>query len=344
MSPRKNTSVIAGKAKQSIFLNAVKDGAIKGCKTALMLYKIVLPVYVAVAFLGHTGLYLWIADRLEPFVRIFGLPGEAVVPLIVGVFSDEYATVAAMSPFSFTMAQITVIAMFNLYFHSIPVETVISQKIGIPPLKIAIFRIVMAVITGIIIAYLAAVFLGGTAPAFSFGFGAAGPESALAVFSGQDLNNPLTDLGTLLPELGFGVLMMALTLVRVMIPMMIVIELMFAFNIVEILAKKLSFVCRLFKIHRDALIPLLVGFLLGITYGAGAILEINNKKPLSKRDLWLLGVFLYSCHGIIEATYLFAVAGGSAIFISGVRLLIAVVVTAVMARLPFPRENRISGA
>jgi len=332
-------------AKRSIFLNAVKDGAVKGCKTALMLYRIVLPIYVAVAFLGHTGLYLWIADKFEPFVRIFGLPGEAMVPLIVGLFSDEYATVAAMSPFSLTMAHVTIIAMVNLYLHSIPVESVISQKIGIPPLKIAIFRIVMAVITGILVAYLAAVFLGGTAPEFPFGFHIiAGTEASVEILAEQNLNNPFIELNTLLFELGFGVIMMVLTILRVLVPMMIVIELMFVYNIVEILAKKLSPVCRLFAISKDALIPLLVGFLLGITYGAGAIMEINNKKPLSKRDLWLLGVFLYSCHGIIETTYLFAVAGGSAVFISGVRLLIAVIVTAVMARLPFPRENRILSA
>jgi hypothetical protein len=271
-------------------------------------------------------------------MRVFGLPGEAGVPLIVGVFSDEYATVASMSPFSFDMAQITIIAMINLYFHALPIESVISQKIGIPPLKIAIYRFVMAVITGIIVAYLGVVFLGGTAPAL-FPSSAETASPAANILSGG-LGFDTTP-GSLLSGLGIGVIMMALTLLKILVPMMIVIEFMFAYNIVEILAKKLSPISLLFGISRDALLPLMVGFLLGITYGAGAILEMNKKKPLSKRDLWLLGVFLYSCHGIIETTYLFTVAGGNAIILAGVRLLIGIAVTAFMARLPFPGENRV---
>ena len=312
------------------FLLAVKNGLINGLSTALLLFRIVLPVFVIVAFIGYTDVYLLIASKLEPAMRIFGLPGEAGVSLIVGAFSDEYAVVAAMKPFSFSQAQITVIAMFTLYFHSIPVETIISKKIGIPPLKIALFRFVMAVLTGIVVSYLASVFLGGTPP--SFLPQPAGETGAGSGFSGSFGFN--TGFSELFPKLGLGVLNMAFTLLRVLIPMMIVIELMFAYNIVEILARKLSPVCRLFRISKDALIPLLVGFLLGITYGVGAIMELNRKKPLSARDLWMLGVFLFSCHGIIETTYLFAVAGGSAIFVSGVRLLIAIAVTALMARLP----------
>ena len=319
-------------------LPAIKNGIIKGLKTALWLYRIVLPIYLIVSIIGYTDFYYFLAEKLEPAMRIFGLPGEAVVPIIVGFFSDEYSVVAAMSPFDFNQAQVTIIAMIVLYCHSLPIETVVAHKIGIPPLKIALFRIVMAVITGIVVAYLASVFLGGNVPSLS-------PQPGLALdsvvpsvaLSSSSIFN--AEFGVMLPELGLGVLQMALTLLRVLIPMMIVIELMFAYNIVELLARKMSPICRLFGISKDALIPLLIGFLLGITYGVGAIMELNTKRPLSRRDLWMLGVFLFSCHGIIEVTYLFAVVGGNAIFIAGVRILIAVVVTAIMARLPFKQER-----
>ena len=316
-------------------ISAVKNGLINGLRTALLLFRIVLPVFVIVALIGHTDVYLMIAGKLEPAMRIFGLPGEAVVPLIVGAFSDEYAVAAAMKPFAFSQAQITVIAMFTLYFHSIPVETVVSKKIGIPPLKIALFRFMMAVITGIVVSYLASVFLGGAPPSFlPQPAGEAGFDPGIS--GGFGFN---TELSVMLTELGLGTLNMAFTLLRVLIPLMIVIELMFTYNVVGALAKKLSPVCRLFGISKDALIPLLVGLLLGITYGVGAIMELNRKKPLSARDLWMLGVFLFSCHGIIETTYLFTVSGASAIFVSGVRLLIAIGVTALMARLPIGNDG-----
>jgi hypothetical protein len=73
---------------------------------------------------------------------------------------------------------------------------------------------------------------------------------------------------------------------------------------------------------------------MGVTYGAGTLIEINKRTPLSRRDLTLIGIFLYACHGIIETTILFAVAGGNAFFLCAIRLAIAVIITATAARLP----------
>jgi len=104
-------------------------------------------------------------------------------------------------------------------------------------------------------------------------------------------------------------------------------------RLIEAAAKKLTPLCRLFGIGQNALLPLLVGLLLGVTYGAGTIAELNRVKPLSERDMALLGVFLFSCHGIIETTYLFTLAGGNVFFLSAVRLAIAVGITALAARI-----------
>jgi len=136
----------------------------------------------------------------------------------------------------------------------------------------------------------------------------------------------------ILPQMGWGVLRTVINLLRVLIPLMIGIELLLAYSIIEAMAKKLRIFCRILDIGHEALLPLLVGLFLGVTYGAGAIAEMNRTRPLGPRDMALLGVFIFSCHGIIETTYLFALAGGSAIFVSVVRLAIAIGVTAVAAR------------
>ena len=316
------------------FLPAVKDGAFKGLRTARMLLVIIIPIYIAVVLLRHTELFLWIAGKVEPAMRIFGLSGEAVVPLITGVFSDEYSVVAAMSVFALDKAQITIIAMITLCFHSIPVETVITQKIGMPPLKFNLFRLGMAVLTGIVCAYLASAFLGGAAPSFSAGPGAAGggsvPDAGAFNSGGSVLDAGWAEI---LPEMGWGALALALNILRVIIPLMIGIELMLAYRLTNALAERLAPFCRLLGIGKDALLPLLVALLLGVTYGVGTISEMNRIRPLPPRDMALLGIFVFSCHGIIETTYLFAVAGGSAFFFSAVRFAIAVAVTAGAARL-----------
>ena len=304
---------------------AIKDGIIKALRTALMLLKIMIPIYVGVTLLRHTAFFFWLAEKIEPAMRLFGLPGEAVVPIIVGAFSDEYATVAAMGGFSFNMAQATIIAMVVLAFHGLPVETAITRKIGMPSLRIALFRFGLAVLTGVIVSLLAALFLGGNMP------GTLSPpgESALSapgIYSGA---GGVFDAGwgLMFQEMILGVLNTIFIILRVLIPLMIAIELMMKYRVIEAIANKLGFFCRLLGIGKDALLPLLVGLFLGVTFGAGAIAEMNRVRPLPKKDMALLGVFLFSCHGIFEATYLFALAGANAIFVSVLRLAIAIGVT-----------------
>jgi len=89
---------------------------------------------------------------------------------------------------------------------------------------------------------------------------------------------------------------------------------------------------------RDAIFPLLVGTVMGVTYGAGTLMELNERKPLSKKDFALIGVFMYLCHGIIETGFLFGINGAHVFVVVVVRLLIAFFVTCIAARLPYFRK------
>jgi hypothetical protein len=147
--------------------------------------------------------------------------------------------------------------------------------------------------------------------------------------SGAD--NPWIAMGR---EMLTGSLSVVFSLARVIIPLMIVIEFLLAYKLVERFTPKLWWLSRVLGISKDALLPLLIGLLMGVIYGAGTLMEINKRTPLSGRDFTLIGVFLYACHGIIETSILFAVAGGNVFFVSFVRLAIAVFMTSAAARLP----------
>ncbi|MDR1953562.1 MAG: hypothetical protein LBQ21_03665 [Clostridiales Family XIII bacterium] len=142
----------------------------------------------------------------------------------------------------------------------------------------------------------------------------------------------------ILHEMFFGSLSVIRNLILVIVPLMIIIEILIAFKLVEKLAARMNRFCRLIGIGKNALLPLLVGVLMGVSYGAGTLIEINRRTPLGKRDFALIGVFMYACHGIIETTILFGIAGGSVIVVGPVRLLVAVLITMVAARLPYFRK------
>lgn len=139
----------------------------------------------------------------------------------------------------------------------------------------------------------------------------------------------------ILSEIFNGSIMTVFNLLKVLVPLMIIIELLMSYKLIEKLAVKLEFVSKLMGMKKEAIFPLLVGILMGVTYGAGTLIEINKNTPISKRDFMLIGVFMYVCHGIIETALLFGVAGASVIVVVLVRLLLAFIVTAILARTPY---------
>jgi hypothetical protein len=313
----------------------LRDGFIKGLITGGRLLRVMIPIYLVVVLLTYTPVIAFLQERLAPVMRVFSLPGDAAVPIVMGVFSDEYGVVAALSGFNFSAPQITTIAMIVLCFHTIPVEAAIGHQIGFNPAKYTVYRFVLAISTGILVGWLMGLMYGGADSLSSALDPYGNTEETMSIFaqapwdSGAD--NPWISMGK---EMLKGILSVVLSLARVIIPLMVVIEFLLVYKLVERFTPKLGWLCRVIGISKNALLPLLIGLLMGVIYGAGTLMEINKRTPLSRRDFTLIGVFLYACHGIIETSILFAVAGGSVFFVSVVRLAIAIFVTFVAARLP----------
>lgn len=139
----------------------------------------------------------------------------------------------------------------------------------------------------------------------------------------------------IISEMFTGSVSIVFSLLKVLIPLMITVEILMAYRLVEKLATKLEGLAKVLGISKNAIFPLLVGVLMGVTYGAGTIIEINKRMPLSKKDMALSAIFMYLCHAIIEAGFLFYVAGANVLIITVGRLLVAFVVTMFAARLPY---------
>ncbi len=77
-----------------------------------------------------------------------------------------------------------------------------------------------------------------------------------------------------------------------------------------------------------ALVALATGVVLGIVYGAGILIHEARQGKMSPRELFLLALFLCTCHAVIEDTLLFVVVGGRAAWMLGPRVLLAVAATA----------------
>ncbi len=124
-----------------------------------------------------------------------------------------------------------------------------------------------------------------------------------------------------------GGLSQAWLIARVVIPLMILLQLARDLNLLDGLARLLRPLTRLFGMSAKSAFPLLVGLVFGLSYGAGVIFDSAREDGLTKRDLFLLVLFLVGCHAIIEDTLVFVVVGADGRLLLATRVGVALVVT-----------------
>lgn len=126
-------------------------GARKGVQTTLELAKAIVPAYVVVSITARTPLLDWIASAAGPLLRWLGLPGEAAVPIILGLFVNLYSAIGAMASLTLTAKETTLIAIILSMAHSLVVETAVTSQIGVPARFALAVRLGLAVLLAFVV-------------------------------------------------------------------------------------------------------------------------------------------------------------------------------------------------
>lgn len=134
-----------------ITIDTWKNGAKNGLKTAAMILKIIVPVYVLVTLLGHTPVIGWIAGWFEPVMRLTGLPGEAALAFVTGSLVSVYAALGIVAAMNLSWYQVTVLAVMLNISHELLVESAVLKKTGIKVWPIVILRLVGAFAAGMLL-------------------------------------------------------------------------------------------------------------------------------------------------------------------------------------------------
>jgi hypothetical protein len=134
---------------------AVATGLQDGLDTTWKLAKLIIPIYFFITILKSTPFLPMIASFFQPALGLAGVPGEAAVALIMGAFVNVYAAIAALLPLVGSLPlspkQITIIATMVLICHSIPMESAVSHKTGVPFWLVTVLRPAVAFIMGILL-------------------------------------------------------------------------------------------------------------------------------------------------------------------------------------------------
>lgn len=80
------------------------------------------------------------------------------------------------------------------------------------------------------------------------------------------------------------------------------------------------------RLPNDAGLPVLAGLAVGLTYGAGVILQTAEEGRLTRNELTVACVFLGICHAVIEETILFSAIGVNGMFLVAIRFVLGVLI------------------
>ncbi|PHO13356.1 nucleoside recognition protein [Malaciobacter marinus] len=270
-------------------------------KSIWIILKLVIPIYILAEILFYYNTLAYVSFLVEPFTSILGLPKEAALSIISGMFLNLYAAVAFAAPLDMNPQQWTVLAVFLGICHSLVVESVIMKKIGLSNTYSYLLRF----FAGLIVAYLTTFI-----PASYF-------MSNINIEAFEEKS--YDSLISLLQISAYNAFILSLKIIALITALIFIMDFIKTRDFIQKSGKNIS---KSFSI--------LVGVFLGITYGAGILIEEAKGTSLSKKDIFFIGTFLMICHAIIEDTLLFVIFGADFTIIIAIRTVAAIIISYAM--------------
>ncbi|PID20933.1 hypothetical protein CSV61_11945 [Sporosarcina sp. P3] len=303
--------------------NTLKNGLQVGFKTTWSLGKIIFPITLLVTILQFTPVLPWLVQLVEPIMHLFGLRGEAAVPIVLGNALNLYAGIAGIISLELTVKEVFIIAIMISFAHNLFIETAVAIKVGVKLWTVLVVRLGLAVLAGVLIN----VFWTGGNEIAQYGLTPQAevvPEGFAQIFL----------LG--LEKAAFGVLQLAM----IVIPLMLFVQYVKDRNYLERFSTSLAPFTKMIGVKPNASMTLVAGLLIGLAYGAGVMIQAVQEDGVSKRDITLAFIFLMACHAVIEDTLLFLPLGIPIWPLLIIRLVTAIALTITVSILwKQPREK-----
>ncbi|MBU5212100.1 nucleoside recognition domain-containing protein [Heyndrickxia oleronia] len=290
-----------------------KTGLLSGLKTTWTLGKIIFPVTLIVAILQYTPVLPWIIQLISPLMGIFGLSGDAAIPLVLGNFLNLYAGIAGILSVDLTVKEVFTIAVMLSFAHNLLIESSVAVKVGVKVWIMILVRVGLAFISAMIINL---VWHGGQQTAH---YGMIAPQE-------QQLSGILEIGLHALEKAALGVYQLAI----IVIPLMVGIQLLKDLKVLQWFSKIMSPFTRMLGMRENTSTTLAAGLLFGLAYGAGVMIQAVKEDGVSKKDITLAFIFLVGCHAVVEDTLIFVPLGIPVLPLLLIRLVTAILLTVII--------------
>ncbi|WP_088012347.1 nucleoside recognition domain-containing protein [Gottfriedia acidiceleris] len=296
-------------------METLKRGLLVGLQTSWKIGKIIFPISFILTLVKETALMDWFVNILEPLMSFIGLKGDAALVLVLGNVLNLYAALGAMLPMDLTVKEALILAVMLSFSHNLFVETTVATAVGVRASFVVLVRIGFAILSAICIHF----FWSGGTEIVHKGIAVAEVTNQ----SGWDIVYTAI----------ISSLMGILNLIKIVFPLMLVIQIAKDFGWMKYITKVLSPFTKLIGVEAKAGVTLAAGLFFGLAFGAGVMIQAVKEDGVSKRDLYLVFLFLVACHAVVEDTLLFIPLGIPVLYLFLIRFLVALVVTCIVARI-----------
>lgn len=287
------------------------------------LFRVMVPIIIAVKILAELDLIRYLAMPLEPVMRLVGLPPDLGLAWATGMAVNIYSGLLVFASLMTSLeplsgAQATIFATMMLIAHSLPVEGRIAQQCGVRMVPQLVIRICCAIVCGFVLHRVYAA-TGWLAEPARMVWEPGHVEPGLVPWALNELRN-------------------LFSLFWIIFVLMLFKRALDHFDVTPLLNAALRPVLRLLGIGPNAATITVVGMCMGIIYGSGLIIREVNKGTLNKHDVFCSITLMGLAHALIEDTLLMVLIGGDISATLGGRLLFALVFVAIIGRL-MPRRS-----
>lgn len=271
------------------FFRCVKEVLPSTTKTCIWIIKITVAVSFAMMLLKYFQILPWISDAVSPVFRIFGLPGAAALAYVSGYFVNVYSCIAVMTTLELDWRALTILCTMVMCSHSMVLETAVLKKTGASGVRMVIVRTLCSFILGIVLNLIL-------------------PGSSLQDVAEADAAERLSFWVTLW-EWFLSALKLVLMMVAIIYTLNILQRLLREFGVMEKIAKVFRPLMWVFGLPVNTVFLWLVANIIGLGYGAAAMLFELDRGDVSRREVLLLDTHICISHSNLEDLMLLAACG-----------------------------------
>lgn len=282
-----------------------------------MLARIMIPIMIATELLLRIGVIEAVSPIFAPVMNLVGLPSALglawLTAMIIGIWGAVPLLFTLVPVSSLSVADVTVFSALILFAHGLPVEQKIIEQVGPSFFATTTLRI----FGGLIYAYLLHHILSTT----NWLSESVNP-TWIPMSEAQDWFDFFFGLGDTM-----------LWMLIILVVLSWSLEILKLTGVLTLIMKAISPVLRLAGIQREAGHLTMVGLILGVSYGAGLLLQETRSNTISPRQIFLSCVFIGFSHSVIEDTLLVMALGADGYGVLLGRLIFTIAATAAIAAL-----------